>query len=527
MDRQLVYTGAIPQTGDILKTNKAAMIGLGYALQAFLGPCSTPVVDGLAIAATLPASLSVTIGVGSIYSSQVVDQNAYSDLGTDTTHTVVKQGILQDPATLTVTPPGTAGYSQNYLVQVAFSEVDGGSAVLPYYNAANPSVPFAGPANAGTSNFTVRQGTVVVQLKAGTAATTGSQTTPSPDAGYVGLYVITVANGATSVTSGNFTTLSTAPFIPTKLPTLPGDVQSGKWVYAVATGTANAWVVAPTPALAAYAAGRVLWVKAPATNTATTVTVNISGLGTRPLKRSDGLDAQIGDLISGTWYPTIDDGTNVCIVSTLASQSRASAFKVQRTVITATGAYSFTVPSNVSTIRFSLWAAGGGGGSGGSGGASSGGSSGSYLQKSVDVTPGATITGTVGVGGAAGVWGGTINGTAGGNTTLVANAVTYTVVGGPGGIGQNGAGGANSPLAPTAPTQGDVNLQGGPGTFGINATSPNVASGNGANAPVGGLGGIGGAGSGGNGAAPGGGGGGGASGLAAGAGARGEVWIEY
>jgi hypothetical protein len=97
-------------------------------------------------------------------------------------------------------------------------------------------------------------------------------------------------------------------------------LQGGKFKYAVATGTANAWAVAPTPALAAYAAGRVLWVKAPATNTATTVTVNISGLGTRPLKKGDATDPAIGDLISGRWYPTIDDGTNVCVVSTLPSE---------------------------------------------------------------------------------------------------------------------------------------------------------------------------------------------------------------
>lgn len=89
--------------------------------------------------------------------------------------------------------------------------------------------------------------------------------------------------------------------------------------YAVATGTANAWVVAPIFAVHAYAAGRVLNIIAPATNTSTNVNANVSGLGNRRIKKRDGSDPEVGDLIADTVYPTIDDGTNLRVLSQLPS----------------------------------------------------------------------------------------------------------------------------------------------------------------------------------------------------------------
>jgi hypothetical protein len=114
---------------------------------------------------------------------------------------------------LTITPPTTSGYSQVFLVEVAYSDVDGGATVLPFFNAANPEAPFAGPGNSGGTNYTVRQGVLTISLKAGIAAPTGSQLTPSADPGFTALYAITVPNGATQITSSNWTTVSGAPFI--------------------------------------------------------------------------------------------------------------------------------------------------------------------------------------------------------------------------------------------------------------------------------------------------------------------------
>jgi hypothetical protein len=120
-------------------------------------------------------------------------------------------------------------------------------------------------------------------------------------------------------------------------------IQSGRWSWAVATGTANAWEIAPARALAAYAGGRVLWIKPPATNTSTTVNANVSALGNRRIKRRDGSDPAIGDLVAGSWYPTIDDGANICIVSPLPSerQIKAQIFRAP--------AATNSVPSGVTT----------------------------------------------------------------------------------------------------------------------------------------------------------------------------------
>lgn len=96
-------------------------------------------------------------------------------------------------------------------------------------------------------------------------------------------------------------------------------IQSGKSTYAVATGSANAWVVAPNLAVPAYAAGRVLNIIAPATNTSTTVNMNVSTLGNRRIKKANGNDPAIGDLVVGRIYPTIDDGTTIRILCGLPS----------------------------------------------------------------------------------------------------------------------------------------------------------------------------------------------------------------
>ena len=222
MDRVIVYPGAIPQDTDLLSPQRNAMIALGYLARATLG--TSTVVDGLACTQTTVASMSVVVAPGSVTSLTTIDPNAYGSLAADSTDPLVKMGINTASTTLgPMSAPSTAGQSVVYLVQAAFSETDTGSLVLPYYNSSNPSSPYSGPANAGTAQNTKRAQTVTLQLKQGTAATTGSQTTPAPDSGYIGLYAITIANGQSTITSANIATLSTAPFIPYKLPSLtPG-----------------------------------------------------------------------------------------------------------------------------------------------------------------------------------------------------------------------------------------------------------------------------------------------------------------
>ena len=275
MDRQVVQVGAVPQDVDVLLTNKDVMVGLGYLIAATLGTSVS--VDGLACAPTTPASMGVNVSPGSIHSLQNVDGTAYGSLAADTANQVMKQGISPAAQTLSCPAPATTGQSVVYLIQAAYQDTDSGSAVLPYYNASNPGVPWAGPNNTGVSQNTVRKGVCLVGVKAGVAATTGTQATPAPDAGYVGLYAVTVANGQTTVVSGNIAQLATAPFVGTKLPSVLAAIQSGAVSYAQdASASANTISVSLSPAPAALTGGMRVSVKVANSSTGPTV-LNVAG----------------------------------------------------------------------------------------------------------------------------------------------------------------------------------------------------------------------------------------------------------
>lgn len=293
MDRQIVYPGAIPLETDLLNTNKNTMIAL--AKQALLISGTTTVIHGLNCTPTSPASMTVNIGPGQIYSSQNIDSTAYSSLSADTAHNIIKQGILLDSVPFTLTAPSTSGQSVNYLIQVAYQDVDSGSTVLPYYNAANPSVAWSGPANSGVAQNTVRAGSCVVAVKTGVAATTGLQSTPLPDVGYVGAWVITVANGQTSITSLNIAKASNAPFLPSQ--GIVAGMQSGAVTHAADTGTANNYVVSYSPPVTSLVDGHRLTFKALNTNT-TSSTLTVNGLTNYPIYSQSQQALQGGEILA-------------------------------------------------------------------------------------------------------------------------------------------------------------------------------------------------------------------------------------
>ncbi len=234
MDRNLVYPGSIPLDTDLLGTNRNTMVALGYLAQAVLG--TNVVVDGLGCQPTSPASLTVTVGPGSITQLTVVDQLAYGSLSADVTDPLVKMGINTAPISFTLTAPATSGQAINYLIQAAWQESDIDPVVLPYYNAANPAQPYSGPANSGVAQNTRRTQRVQLQLKAGAAANTGSQVTPPIDNGWVGLYVVTVSYGQTAITAGSIAQLNTAPFLSWKLPSLRPGFGSGVQTFLTSGG---------------------------------------------------------------------------------------------------------------------------------------------------------------------------------------------------------------------------------------------------------------------------------------------------
>jgi hypothetical protein len=225
MDRNLVYPGSIPLDTDLLSVNRNTMIALGYLAQVVLG--TGPVVDGLACTPTSPASMAITIGPGTISQLSVIDMLPYGSLPADTTDPLLKMGINIAPTSFTLAAPTTSGQSANYLIEAAFQESDIDPVVLPYYNAAQPTQPYSGPANSATAQNTVRTQCVELQMKSGAPATSGTQAIPPVDNGWVGLYVITVSYGQTTVTTANIITLPTAPFLSWKLPWLRPGFGSG------------------------------------------------------------------------------------------------------------------------------------------------------------------------------------------------------------------------------------------------------------------------------------------------------------
>jgi len=220
VDRQIVYPGGIPLDTDLLSTERNIMVAIGYLAQATLG--TSIVADGLACVPTAPPSMSVVVGAGSITQFGVVDTTSFGSLAAEALP-LLRMGVSLSPVTFTTTAPTVPGQAINYLIEASLLEVDATPVVLPYYNASNPAQPYSGPTNSGTAQNTQRLQHVQLQMKAGPPGPEGEQETPSVDAGWAGLYVISVYYGQTSVAGGNIVQIPAAPFVTTKLPQLsPG-----------------------------------------------------------------------------------------------------------------------------------------------------------------------------------------------------------------------------------------------------------------------------------------------------------------
>jgi hypothetical protein len=78
--------------------------------------------------------------------------------------------------------------------------------------------------------------------------------------------------------------------------------------YAASTGSANAYVLTLSPALAAHITGKEISFKANFTNTGA-ATINISGLGAKTIKKLGSLDLEANDIVSGQIVTIAYDGT--------------------------------------------------------------------------------------------------------------------------------------------------------------------------------------------------------------------------
>lgn len=232
--------------------------------------------------------------------------------------------------------------------------------------------------------------------------------------------------------------------------------------YVVDTGTANAYAIAPSPVITAYATGQIFTFKATNTNT-TASTLAVNGLTTKAIKKKNGSAALVaGDITSGQIIQVEYDGTNFQMINTgppdlLPSQSGAAGKFLTSDGTSAsfanpfdyqafTGSGTWTKPSNLPTtamVVVQAWGAGGGGASANAANskAQGGGGGGGFKQATFTASSlGATVTVTIGAGGSGGT-GGTDNATAGGNTTFGSLLTAYG--GGKGGAAgaSNGAGG--------------------------------------------------------------------------------------
>ena len=287
-----------------------------------------------------------------------------------------------------------------------------------------------------------------------------------------------------------------------------------------ASVTPNLITATFSPAITSLAAGNPIEVKlANAITGATTIVVN--ALSAIPVVRPNGRPLQNGDAFPGQVLLLLHDGTNFQLLNPASSQLPLSTF----VKLTTPGAYTWTVPAGVYRVKARAWGAGGGGGYT-TGGAPSGGGGAAYIEKTINVVPGQTVTGVIGTGGVGGSQIPAQNGLVGGSTTVVYAGTTYTAGGGPGGL-NSAYGNGNSPGSGTPSGSFDVGLYGEQGGIGITSVT-GALGGRGGGAPYGGVACEGGQGAPSGGSIPGGGGGGsGDPAYAGGPGGRGEVWIEY
>jgi hypothetical protein len=205
MDRNILTIGEQFNAADIDQTNKNAYIAIAKLAMGILG--SDTLLNGFDCTPNSPANLNVQVAAGEIYQLAEVDSTPYGDLPVDS-HIILKQGINSDPVpngTFTFTAPSTPGQSVDYLIEFALQEDDVNDENRQFFEESPQVV------------ATLRQDSVFVKALAGTPAPTGTQTPPSPEAGFVGGWVITIANGQTTITSGNIAQFTNAPFITEKL----------------------------------------------------------------------------------------------------------------------------------------------------------------------------------------------------------------------------------------------------------------------------------------------------------------------
>ena len=216
MDRQMVYAGSIPLDTDLLTIQRNVLVSMGALAKAILG--RDTLIDGLPCVPS-GAPFSVVIGPGSYTAPFLVDSRAFGSLPPSAVETM-RTATLPENTVVQLGPPPDNDHVICWLIQAAIGEVDAGPVALPYWNAANPAVPFSGPGNSGQQQATQRLLRVVMGAKP-SAPQLGSGVPPEADAGWVGLYRVTTYLNKPGIEAGDIAALPEAPVLRYKLPVLP------------------------------------------------------------------------------------------------------------------------------------------------------------------------------------------------------------------------------------------------------------------------------------------------------------------
>src|SRR4051794_26395799 len=106
MRRYITYAGALPRSADFLGVQQGAMIGLGELMSATIG--NNPVINGLSITPTAPASMQILSLPGSVTQIAPIESTPFGSLPQNTTETTIKMGILTTARQLgPLIPPAT------------------------------------------------------------------------------------------------------------------------------------------------------------------------------------------------------------------------------------------------------------------------------------------------------------------------------------------------------------------------------------------------------------------------------------
>lgn len=302
MTRRITYASQLAISLFALQDQKEAMIELAKGLSAILGP--TTEIDGFNCTQSTPPALTVDVAGGTIFENQDIDLTPFgtlpSQIPADTDHQILKLAYNLDTTQFSFTPPGTVGFSRADLIQMRLEEKDGASTSIPFYNGTgNPPV--------FMTKDVLRIDSVIMNVKAGTPATSGTEVPPAPDSGYIGVWVVTTTNGQTTILNADIEPYPNAPFITEKLKdkisqatadaryARPANIQSGQYVFADASGT-NTYTASLTPSLTGLTNGMVVNIGFVNVNTITNPTLNINGLGAITIINKGNLPLAIGQL---------------------------------------------------------------------------------------------------------------------------------------------------------------------------------------------------------------------------------------